>query len=391
MQKKAKEIYMSYGVDTVCIHGNGKRKNVDNTGSISFPIYQTAAYAHPGVGQSTGYDYTRVQNPTREEVERIMADLEHGTDAIAFSCGMAAVSAFMELLHPGDHIVATDDLYGGTIRQFRLINEKNGIKVTYVDTSDLEQVKAALQENTKLIYVETPTNPMMQVTDITEISKIAKEKGCLLAVDNTFLTPYFQNPLDLGADVVVHSATKYLEGHNDTLGGFLVTNREDISEGIRNVLKTTGAGLAPFDSWLVLRGIKTLSVHMEKHQANALAIAQWLQNQPKVKEVRYIGLENHPGREIIQKQSRGYGGMLTFRVDSKETVYRILEHVKVVQFAESLGGTESLITYPMTQTHADVPEEKRKAKGIDETLLRMSVGIEDVHDLIADLEQAMNA
>lgn len=391
MQKKAKEIYMSYGVDTVCIHGNGKRKNVDNTGSISFPIYQTAAYAHPGVGQSTGYDYTRVQNPTREEVERIMADLEHGTDAIAFSCGMAAVSAFMELLHPGDHIVATDDLYGGTIRQFRLINEKNGIKVTYVDTSDLEQVKAALQENTKLIYVETPTNPMMQVTDITEISKIAKEKGCLLAVDNTFLTPYFQNPLDLGADVVVHSATKYLEGHNDTLGGFLVTNREDISEGIRNVLKTTGAGLAPFDSWLVLRGIKTLSVRMEKHQANALAIAQWLQNQPKVKEVRYIGLENHPGREIIQKQSRGYGGMLTFRVDSKETVYRILEHVKVVQFAESLGGTESLITYPMTQTHADVPEEKRKAKGIDETLLRMSVGIEDVHDLIADLEQAMNA
>ncbi|MBO5208718.1 MAG: PLP-dependent transferase [Lachnospiraceae bacterium] len=382
---------MSYGVDTVCIHGNGKRKNVDNTGSISFPIYQTAAYAHPGVGQSTGYDYTRVQNPTREEVERIMADLEHGTDAIAFSCGMAAVSAFMELLHPGDHIVATDDLYGGTIRQFRLINEKNGIKVTYVDTSDLEQVKAALQENTKLIYVETPTNPMMQVTDITEISKIAKEKGCLLAVDNTFLTPYFQNPLDLGADVVVHSATKYLEGHNDTLGGFLVTNREDISEGIRNVLKTTGAGLAPFDSWLVLRGIKTLSVRMEKHQANALAIAQWLQNQPKVKEVRYIGLENHPGREIIQKQSRGYGGMLTFRVDSKETVYRILEHVKVVQFAESLGGTESLITYPMTQTHADVPEEKRKAKGIDETLLRMSVGIEDVHDLIADLEQAMNA
>lgn len=381
---------MSYGVDTVCIHGKGKRKNVDNTGSISFPIYQTAAYAHPGVGQSTGYDYSRVQNPTREEVERIMADLEHGTDAIAFACGMAAVSAFMELFRPGDHIVATDDLYGGTIRQFRLINEKNGIQVSYVDTSDLEQIKAALQENTKLIYVETPTNPMMQVTDIAAVSQIAKEKGCLLAVDNTFLTPYFQNPLDLGADVVIHSATKYLEGHNDTLGGFLVTKRQDISDGIRKIIKTTGGGLAPFDSWLILRGIKTLPVRMEKHQQNAMAIAKWLQKHPKIQDVRYIGLDSHPGYEIIKKQSRGFGGMLTFRVDSKETVFKILENVKVVQFAESLGGTESLITYPMTQTHADVPEEKRKAKGIDETLLRMSVGIEDVNDLIADLEQAMN-
>lgn len=380
---------MDYGVDTVCIHGKGKRKSVDNTGSISFPIYQTAAYAHPGVGQSTGYDYSRVQNPTREEVERIMADLEHGTDAIAFSCGMAAVSALMELLHPGEHIVATDDLYGGTIRQFRLINEKNGVGITYVDTSDLKQVERAIRENTKLIYLETPTNPMMQVTDIAAVRRIAKEHGCILAVDNTFLTPYFQNPLTLGADVVIHSATKYLEGHNDTLGGFLVTNREDISAKLRDIVKTTGAGLAPFDSWLILRGIKTLSVRMEKHQQNALAIADWLQKQPKVKEVRYVGLASHPDWEVIQKQSRGYGGMLTFRVDTKETVYRILEQVKVIQYAESLGGTESLITYPMTQTHADVPEEKRRAKGIDETLLRMSVGIEDVKDLIFDLKQAM--
>lgn len=380
---------MDYGVDTVCIHGKGKRKGVDNTGSISFPIYQTAAYAHPGVGQSTGYDYSRVQNPTREEAERIMADLEHGTDAIAFSCGMAAVSALMELLHPGEHIVATDDLYGGTIRQFRLINEKNGVGITYVDTSDLKQVERAIRENTKLIYLETPTNPMMQVTDIAAVRRIAKEHGCILAVDNTFLTPYFQNPLTLGADVVIHSATKYLEGHNDTLGGFLVTNREDISAKLRDIVKTTGAGLAPFDSWLILRGIKTLSVRMEKHQQNALAIADWLQKQPKVKEVRYVGLASHPDWEVIQKQSRGYGGMLTFRVDTKETVYRILEQVKVIQYAESLGGTESLITYPMTQTHADVPEEKRRAKGIDETLLRMSVGIEDVKDLIFDLKQAM--
>lgn len=380
---------MNYELNTVCIHGNGKRKNVDNTGSISFPIYQTAAYAHPGVGQTTGYDYSRLQNPTREEVERIMADLEHGVDALAFSSGMAAINAFMELFSPGDHIVATDDLYGGSIRQFRLVNEKNGLTFTYLDTSDIEQVKAAIRDNTKLIYLETPTNPMMQVTDIAAVSKIAKENGCILAVDNTFLTPYFQNPLDLGADVVVHSATKYLEGHNDTLGGFLVTNQEEISQKLRTIIKTTGAGLAPLDSWLTLRGIKTLAVRMEKHQENALAIAKWLQKQPKVQKVLYIGLEDHPAKDITKRQSRGYGGMLTFRVDSKETVCRILEKVRLVQFAESLGGTESLITYPMVQTHADVPEEQRLAKGIDETLLRMSVGLESAQDIIADLEQAI--
>lgn len=381
---------MDLKVSTVCIHGIGKRKNVDNTGSISFPIYQSATFAHPGVGQSTGYDYSRAQNPTREEAERIMKDLEHGIDALAFSSGMAAVSAFMEMFRPGDHIVATDDLYGGTIRQFRLINEKNGIIVTYVDTSDLEQVKVAIRENTKLIYVETPTNPMMQVTDIAAVSRIAKENGCLLAVDNTFLTPYYQNPLDLGADVVIHSATKYLEGHNDTLGGFLVTNKEDIAKEMRQIIKTTGAGLAPFDCFLILRGIKTLAVRMDKHQENALQIAQWLREQPKVREVRYIGLEDHPEKEIVRKQCRGYGGMLTFRVDSQATAHAMLANVKLVQYAESLGGTESLLTYPMTQTHADVPEEKRREKGIDETLLRMSVGIEDVNDIIADLEQAMN-
>lgn len=379
---------MGYELNTVCIHGSGQRKNIENTGSISFPIYQTAAYAHPGVGKSTGYDYSRVQNPTREETERIVADLEHGREALAFSSGMAAISAFMELFRPGDHIVAMDDLYGGTIRQFRLINEKNGIDVTYVDTSDLELVRAAIQENTKLIYIETPTNPMMQVTDIAAVSELAREKGCLLAVDNTFLTPYFQNPLDLGADVVIHSATKYLEGHNDTLGGFLVMNREDIAQELRAVFKTTGAGLAPFDSWLILRGMKTLAVRMEKHQENAMALAGWLQAHEKVRDVLYIGLEDHPGWEVTKRQSRGFGGMLAFHVDSREMAYKILGNVKLIRFAESLGGTESLITYPVTQTHADVPDEKRRAKGIDETLLRMSVGLEDVHDIIADLEQA---
>lgn len=380
---------MQYRVDTVCIHGNGKRKPVDNTGSISFPIYQTAAYAHPALGQSTGYDYSRVQNPTREEVERIMADLEHGLDGLAFSSGMAAVCAFMEMFRPGDHIVATDDLYGGTIRQFSMINEKNGIEVTYVDTSDTSEIEKAIRENTKLLYIETPTNPMMQVTDIEAVSRIAKAHNCMLAVDNTFLTPYFQNPLDLGADVVIHSATKYLEGHNDTLGGFVITNKQDISDRMRTIFKTTGAGLAPLDSWLILRGIKTLPVRMEKHQKNALAIADFLADHPRVKEVHYIGLKNHPDKEVVDRQCRGYSGMLTFRVDSRETVCHILEKVNLIHFAESLGGTESLITYPLTQTHADVPEEKRLEKGIDETLLRMSVGIENVEDLIADLAQAM--
>ena len=380
---------MSYQTDTVCVHGQGSREAIESTGAISFPIYQTAAYAHPGVGRSTGYDYNRVQNPTRKEVERIVTDLEHGVDTISFATGMAAVSAFMELFAPGDHVVATDDLYGGVIRQFRKVNEKNGMQFTYVDTSDLQALENAIQENTKLIYIETPTNPMMQVTDIRAVSGIAKKHNCLLAVDNTFLTPYFQNPLDLGADVVIHSATKYLEGHNDTLGGFFVAGDAEIAERMREMVKTTGACLAPFDAWLILRGIKTLSVRMEKHQENALAIAQWLTKQPKVKEVFYTGLKDHPGYDVSQKQCRGYGGMLTFHVDSQETAHRVLERVKLIKFAESLGGTESLMTYPFTQTHADVPDEKRRANGIDETTLRMSVGIENVKDLIADLEQAL--
>lgn len=380
---------MNYQTDTVCIHGQGSREQIESTGAISFPIYQTAAYAHPGVGRSTGYDYNRVQNPTRKELERIVTDLEHGVDTIAFATGMAAVNAFMELFAPGDHVVATDDLYGGVIRQFRKVNEKNGMQFTYIDTSDLQAVEAAIQDNTKLLYIETPTNPMMKVTDIRAVSEIAKKHHCLVAVDNTFLTPYFQNPLDLGADVVIHSATKYLEGHNDTLGGFLVTNSTDMTDKIREMVKTTGACLAPFDSWLILRGIKTLSVRMEKHQENALAIAKWLTKHPKVTEVFYTGLEDHPGHVTTQKQCSGYGGMLTFHVDTQETAHRVLERLKLIQFAESLGGTESLMTYPFTQTHADVPDEKRRANGIDETTLRMSVGIENVQDLIADLEQAL--
>lgn len=380
---------MVYRINTICVQGNSNRENVENTGAVSFPIYQTAAYAHPGVGESTGYDYSRLQNPTRREVERIVADLEGGLDALAFSTGMAAIHAFVDLFQSGDHVVATDDLYGGTIRLFQGICEKNGIHITYVDSSDIENVKNAVTENTKAIYIETPTNPMMKVTDIQAVSKIAKENNCLLAVDNTFMTPYFQNPLKLGADIVIHSGTKYLGGHNDTLAGFLVTNQEEIAEQFRYIIKTTGAGLAPFDSWLILRGMKTLAIRMKQHQENAIIIAEWLKKHTKVKEVYYIGLDDFASKDIVDKQSSGYGGMLSFRVDSEATARQILERVKLIRFAESLGGVESLMTYPMIQTHADVPIEIREVLGINETLLRMSVGIEDVQDLIADLEQAL--
>jgi cystathionine gamma-synthase len=381
---------MGYKIRTVCVQGENARKKVDNTGSISFPIYQTAAYAHPAVGQSTGYDYSRLQNPTREEVERIVADLEKGIDSLGFTSGMAAIAALMELFRPGDHIIATDDLYGGTIRVFDNISKKNGIQITYVDSSNAELVEQALCPNTKAIYIETPTNPNMKVTDISRIVEIAKMHSCIVVVDNTFLSPYFQNPLVLGADIVIHSGTKYLGGHNDTLAGFLVTNQEEILEKLRYIIKSTGAGLSPFDSWLILRGIKTLALRMEMHQKNALAMADWLSKERKVVAVYYIGIPSHPSFETTSKQCKGYGGMISFRVDSEKTAIKILEKVKLIRFAESLGGVESLITYPMYQTHADLPIETRKAQGIDETLLRMSVGIEDIDDLISDLNQAIN-
>jgi cystathionine gamma-synthase len=381
---------MEKSIDTVCIHGKNLRRPVDNTGAISFPIYQTAAYAHPAVGESTGFDYSRLQNPTREEVERIVADLEDGIDALAFSSGMAAITTFFELFKPGDHIIVTDDLYGGTIRLLDHVNVKNGLEITYADTSHLENITINIKDNTVAIYIETPTNPMMKVTDIEKVATIAKEKNILVIVDNTFLSPYYQKPLLLGADLVVHSGTKYLGGHNDTIAGFLVTNREDISEKLRFLIKTTGAGLSPFDSWLLLRGIKTLALRMDKHQSNALAIADFLQGHDKVAKVYYIGLPDHPSHEIINKQCRGYGGMISFTVDSEKTAKEVLQKVKLIHFAESLGGVETLMTYPIYQTHADVPIEKRLEQGIDERLLRISVGIENERDLIEDLAQALD-
>ena len=377
---------MGYSIETRCLHLEENEAKSDVYGAVSFPIYQTATFAHKGVGQSTGYDYSRLQNPTREQLEKIVASLEKGVDALAFASGMAAIATLMELFEPGDHLVVDADLYGGSIRLFQNISEKNGIEITSIDFWK-EDVSQYITDKTKAIYIETPTNPMMNVTDIRKLAEFTKSRNLMLIVDNTFLSPYFQNPLELGADVVVHSGTKYLGGHNDTIAGFLVTNKEIISERLRFVIKTTGAGLSPFDSWLILRGIKTLALRMERAQENALALVDWLKEQKRVTKVIYPGLPEHPGYEIMKKQARGFGGMLTFEVDSREFALSVLNHVKLIQFAESLGGTESLITYPITQTHADVPPDKLAANGITDRILRMSVGIESKEDLTEELER----
>lgn len=370
---------------TKCIHAMGEN---DYTGSITAPIYISSTFAHPKLGDTTGFNYTRESNPTRERLEKLMTELEGGVDALAFASGMAAIDTVMNLFAPGEHIITGDDLYGGSFRLFRSINAKNGVEFTSVHTSSVEDIIRAIRPNSRAIFLETPTNPMMEVSDLRAICRVAKANKLLVIVDNTFLTPYFQKPLELGADIVIHSGTKYLCGHNDVLAGFTVTNNKELAEKLRLLYKTTGACLGALDAWLVIRGIKTLHLRMEKHQENALAIAQWLKSQPKVNRVLYPGLPEHPGYVENCLQASGFGGMISFSVDTPETARQILEGVKVIQFAESLGGTESLITYPIRQTHADLPPEECKEKGITDCLLRLSVGIEDKKDLIADLEQA---
>ena len=377
---------MERGINTRCLHLEETEGKTDNYGALSYPIYQTATYAHAGVGKSTGYDYSRLQNPTREQLEKMVASLEGGIDAFALSSGMAAITLLMEIFKPGDHIIAEADLYGGSVRLFDNVSKKNGYEFTYLNCSR-DDIEGAIKENTKAVYIETPTNPMMNVSDISKIAEIAKRHGLYLIVDNTFLSPYFQNPLKLGADIVIHSGTKFLGGHNDTLAGFIVTNNEEVQEKLRFIIKTTGAGLAPFDCWLILRGIKTLGIRMERSQENAIKIANWLKEQPVVKHVYYPGLQEHPGYEIMKKQARGFGSMLTFQLESKEFALSVLEKVRMIKFAESLGGVETLITYPTTQTHADVPKEIRERNGITEATLRLSVGIEDAQDLLDEFEK----
>ena len=371
-----------------CIHLSEDDKST-RYGAVSFPIYQTATFAHPGLGQSTGYDYSRVQNPTREHLEKVVANLEHGTDAVAFSSGMAAITAVCDLLKPGDHILADSDLYGGTTRLFESFGESRGLEFTYIDFAN-DDAEAFVKPNTKVFFVETHTNPMMSITDIEKAAKQAHEHGAILVVDNTFMSPYLQNPLDLGADIVIHSGTKYLAGHNDTIAGFVVLNNEEYSEKIRFVAKNTGANLAPFDSWLVLRGIQTLAVRMDRAQENAIKIATWLEEQEGIiTRVIYPGLASHPGKAIQEKQARGFGAMISFDVDSVERVEKILTRIRIIQYAESLGGTETLLTCPIMQTHADVPKEILEKNRISERTLRLSVGIESCRDLIEDLSQAM--
>ena len=380
---------MSQKLETRCVHG-GEHRFPDSRDSISMPIYQTATFAHPDLGHSPDrFYYTRLTNPTRNMLEETVSSLEGAANTVAFSSGMAAISAVFEFFAPGDKILCSADLYGGTVLLFDLVSKKNGLELEFVDTTDAASLSDAMTDDVKAIYIETPSNPMMNVTDIRFCADLAKKHGALLIVDNTFLSPYFQNPLELGADIVVHSGTKYLGGHNDTLAGFVCLANDHLSEKLYKISYTMGATLAPFDSWLMIRGIKTLAVRMERAQENAKAIAAYLQNHPKVTKVHYVGLPDHPGYEVNAKQSRGSGAMLSFAVDSHETALQVLDKVRIITFAESLGGPESLITLPVTQTHADVPEEERLKLGITDSLLRLSVGLENAQDLIEDLRQAM--
>ena len=359
------------------------------TGAISFPIYQTATFEHPALGQSTGFDYTRSGNPTRQVLEEAVARLEGGARTLACSTGMSAITILLMWFKPGDHLVLTDDLYGGTYRLARMVMEKWGLQCSFVDTTQVEAVAGEIRDNTRAVFVESVTNPVNRVADLKGIINLARERGLLTIVDNTFLTPYLCRPLEIGADLVVHSATKYLGGHNDLMAGLLTAKNPQHGEELYFLHNALGIGLAPFDAWLLLRGLKTLGPRMEIHQRNALAVAGWLQRHPKVKKVLYPGIVDHPGHEGLKEYSSGAGGMVSFEVHDSEAVAGIINSVRIFAFAESLGGVESLITFPAVQTHADIPEESRIAMGINDRLLRLSVGLEDVDDLIADLGQAL--
>ncbi|GAW93689.1 trans-sulfuration enzyme family protein [Calderihabitans maritimus] len=361
----------------------------EKTGAISMPIYQSATFRHPALGQSTGFDYSRTGNPTRQVLEDSMAELDGGSRGFAFASGMAAITAILMLFSPGDHLVVSDDLYGGTYRVLEQVFRRFGLKASYVDTSDLKKVEEAIEEKTKALFIETPTNPLLKITDISRGASLAQRYNLLTIVDNTFMTPYLQKPLELGADIVVYSATKYLGGHNDLVGGIVVVKNEELAEKMFFIQNSCGMILGPQDCWLLLRGLKTLGVRMDRHQQNALEIARWLKEHPLVEKVYYPGLPEHPGYELCLRQAAGWGGMLSFTVKDAGRVEKILSRLKIISFAESLGGVESLITYPVTQTHADIPEEMRLRAGVTDKLLRLSVGLEAADDLIEDLSQAM--
>jgi cystathionine gamma-synthase len=376
-------------IETICSQA-GNRKD-PSTGAISIPIHHSTTYGHPGFGQSTGFDYTRSLNPTRLALEETLATIHNGIRGFAFASGMAAIDALTRLFHPGDHVLLSDDLYGGTYRLFEQLLRPIGVDATYVDTSNLSAVESNVRPNTVALFIETPSNPTLKVTDIRTCAHLTQAKNLLLIVDNTFMTPYYQRPLVLGADIVVESATKYLCGHNDVLAGTLVVRDSALADRLYFIQNSVGAVLGPQDAWLLLRGIKTLHLRMERHEENARKLASWLVQHPLVSRVYYPGLQDHPGRSIHEQQSKGYGGMISFEVHSADWIAPFLEHLRVITFAESLGGVESLITYPARQTHCDIPEDMRNRCGVTDRLLRLSVGIESADDLIADIHAALTA
>jgi cystathionine gamma-lyase/cystathionine beta-lyase/cystathionine gamma-lyase/homocysteine desulfhydrase len=373
---------------TICIHAG--QEPDPSTGAIITPIFQTSTYVQDELGRHKGYEYARTQNPTRAALERNIAAIEGGKAACAFASGMAAIGAVATLLRAGDHVIVTDNTYGGTFRLFDKVLTKFGLSFTYVDSSRPELIEAAMRPETKLLFVETPTNPVLRLTDIARAAEIAHAHGARLLVDNTFASPCVQRPIEFGTDLVVHSTTKYLNGHSDSVGGVVVAVRDDDIEWLKFIQNAEGAILGPFDSWLVLRGTKTLAVRMAQHNTNAMALAEFLAGHPAVTQVIYPGLPSHPQHELARRQMRGFGGMLSFDLGTFENARRVCNRVRLMALAESLGGVETLISHPATMTHASVPAERRAAIGLTDSMVRISVGIEDPQDLIDDLRQALD-
>ncbi|MCE7042156.1 cystathionine gamma-synthase [Dyadobacter sp. CY312] len=361
------------------------------TGAIMTPIYQTSTYVQESPGKHKGYEYSRTHNPTRTALQNALSALENGKHGICYASGLAATDAVLKLFRPGDEIIATNDIYGGSYRIMKRIFEPLGLVFHFVDMSNVDNIKNVITNKTKLIWVETPTNPLLRIIDIESITTLCRQKGILSAVDNTFASPYLQNPLDMGADIVMHSVTKYLGGHSDTVMGALITSNDELAKQLAFIQNATGAVPGPQDCFLVLRGIKTLHIRMQRHCENAIQVAQWLENHPKVAQVYYPGLPSHTGHELAKKQMRGFGGMLSFEMkgDVYEEAVLVMENLEVFSLGESLGGVESLCTHPASMTHASIPKEEREKVGLKDTLIRLSVGIEDVEDLINDLEQAI--
>ena len=378
------------GFSTKAIHMGQEADTA--TGATIVPIYQTSTYTQEEIGKTKGYDYSRCNNPTREAFETAIASLENGKYGLAFASGLAAETAVLSILKPGDNIVAADDLYGGTYRLFTKIFANQGITTTFVDGTNPIAIESAITENTRLIWIETPTNPLLRLSDIKAIAEIAMISNVLLVVDNTFATPYFQNPLDLGADIVVHSTTKYINGHSDVVGGAVILNDNELYEKIKFYQGSAGAILGPFDSWLTLRGLKTLYVRMERHESNAKKIADFLVKNKNVLKVNYPGLESHSQHALAKEQMDGFGGMISFEINGGiSEVNKFMKNLNIFSLAESLGGVESLVSHPAQMTHASIPAEQRKSIGINDNLIRLSIGIEDVEDLIADLEYALDS